>query len=67
MNMTGVSDSFCKVEVKAAHGGGFYADYGYLSTPIFATPLEAAREGNRRGQDVYGTTIRLVDLRQFGG
>jgi len=67
MNMTGISDSFCKVEVKPAFGGGFYADVGQASTGVFPTPLEAAREGNRLGQYIYGSTIRLIDLRQFGG
>jgi len=62
---TGVSDEFCAVKLRQARDGGWYCDYGHLSTSIFATPLEAAREGNRRGQDVYGTTIRLIDLSKF--
>jgi hypothetical protein len=62
---TGVSDEICKVEIKQAFGGGWFANYGHFSTELFATPLEAAREGNRRGQQHCGSTIRLIDLTQF--
>jgi hypothetical protein len=64
---TGVSDEYCKVAVKPAPFGGFYADYGHFATRLFRTPREAANEGNRLGQQVYGTTIRLVDINQFRG
>jgi hypothetical protein len=64
---TGSSDDVCKVVVKQAYGGGWYADYGHCSTPVYATALEAAQVGNERAVSMYGTTVRLIDLRQFGG
>jgi hypothetical protein len=65
--ITGISDSFCKVEVKQATGGGFYADVGQASTRVFSTPRQAAEAGNALGTYIYGSTIRLIDLSKFRG
>ena len=62
---TGMSDSICQVEVKQAFGGGLYANFGHLSTPIYATAYEAAVQGNKLGQSMYGSTIKVVDVNQY--
>jgi hypothetical protein len=62
---TGMSDDICRVEVKPAFCGGYYANFGHFSTPIYKTPYEAAVEGNKLATSMYGSTVRLVDLRQF--
>jgi hypothetical protein len=62
---TGMSDEICRVEVKPAFGGGFFATYGHFITPIYATAFEAAVEGNKLGQSMYGTTIKLINVNQF--
>ena len=63
---TGMSDGVCQVEVRPHMQGGYFALYGHFMTPIYATPYEAAVEGNKLGQSMYGSTIKLIDLRQFG-
>jgi len=65
--ITGISDSFCKVEVKQATGGGVYAEVGQASTRVFSTPRQAAEAGNALGTYIYGSTIRLIDLSKFRG
>jgi hypothetical protein len=62
---TGSSDDVCKVVVKQAFGGGYYADFGHFSTPVYATAFEAAKHGNQLATSMYGTTVRLIDLRRF--
>jgi len=62
---TGVSDEFCKVEIKQAFGGGWFANYGHFSTPVFRTARECAEYANRAAQNMYGSTIRLIDLNQI--
>jgi len=64
---TGISDAIFKVEVKQAHGGGFYADVGHASTRVVPTPRQAAMEGNIMAMNLYGTTCRLLDVNQFRG
>jgi len=63
--ITGISDSFCKVEVKQATGGGFYCDVGQASTHVYPTPRQAIEAGNALGTYIYGSTIRLIDLSKF--
>ena len=59
---TGMSDENCRVELRQAIGGGWFANYGHFSTPVFRTPRECAEYANRHAQNVYGSTIRLIDL-----
>jgi hypothetical protein len=62
---TGMSDDICQVKVMPHMQGGYFATYGHFMTPIYITAYEAAVEGNKKAQSMYGTTIRLIDLRQF--
>lgn len=67
MSGTGASDEICRVVVKQAFGGRYYADVGHCSTQVYPSPRQAAEAGNKLGKTIYGSTVRLVDLRQFGG
>ena len=64
---TGTSDEVCMVQIHQHLNGGYYATFGHGVTNVFPTPRQAAVEGNRCAQNLYGTTCRLVDVNQFRG
>jgi hypothetical protein len=64
---TGMSDEICAVRIHQHLNGGYYATFGHGITNVFPTPRAAGIEGNRCAQNLYGSTVRLIDVNQLRG